>query len=134
MLKQKWGRIITISSIAGIRYLGPNMAYSYGVSKAAVVHMTKLLALEYADQGIRCNCIVIGMMNTPMTNASFGPMADKLNALRDAASPTKAQGTGWDTAHLATFLASEQANYINGVELPIDGGFTVSAPPVYPKG
>jgi NAD(P)-dependent dehydrogenase (short-subunit alcohol dehydrogenase family) len=134
MLRQKWGRIITVSSIVGMRFTGRGIPYSYGVSKAAVAHMTRLIALEYADQGIRANCIAIGMMDTPMVRRGFGPeSADKICAIRDAGSPTGKQGTGWDTAHLAAFLASDEANYVNGVELPIDGGFTAAAPQIYPK-
>jgi NAD(P)-dependent dehydrogenase (short-subunit alcohol dehydrogenase family) len=134
MLKQGWGRIITVSSIVGMRFTGPGIAYSYGVSKAAVAHMTRLIALEYADRGVRANCIAIGMMDTPMVREGFGPeIAEQICALRDAGSPTGKQGTGWDTAHLAAFLASDEANYVNGVELPLDGGFTAAAPQIYPR-
>jgi NAD(P)-dependent dehydrogenase (short-subunit alcohol dehydrogenase family) len=134
MLEQKWGRIITVSSIAGMRALMRNMSFSYGASKAAVVHMTKLLAYEYADRGIRANCISIGMLDTPMVRGGFGPeMAEQICKLRDAGSPSGKQGTGWDTAHLAAFLASEEANYINGVDIPLDAGFTVAAQDIYPK-
>ncbi len=132
MIEQKWGRIITVSSIASLRSLGKSMPMIYGVSKAAVAMLTKLMALEFADQGITCNCIAIGMIDSPMVRGLAGAYADALSAMRDKGSPTGKQGTGWDTAHLATFLASQEANYINGLELPLDGGFTFKAPDIYP--
>jgi NAD(P)-dependent dehydrogenase (short-subunit alcohol dehydrogenase family) len=133
MIEQKWGRIITMSSIASLRSLGKGIPMSYGVSKAAVAMLTKLMAVEFADQGITCNCIAIGMIDSPMVRTLLGAHAETVCSARDEASPTGKQGTGWDTAHLATFLASPEANYLNGVEIPLDGGFTFKVPElVYP--
>ena len=132
MIEQKWGRIITVSSIASLRSLGKNIPMVYGVSKAAVAMLTKLMAVEFADKGITCNCIAIGMIDSPMVRGMVGEYAAAVSALRDKGSPTGKQGTGWDTAHLAAFLASQEANYVNGLELPLDGGFTAKAPDIYP--
>jgi len=132
MIEQNWGRIITVSSIASLRSLGKNVPMSYGVSKAAVAMLTKLMALEFADKGITCNCIAIGMIDSPMLRAMLGDYADAVCAMRDKGSPTGKQGTGWDTAHLAAFLASQEANYVNGLEIPLDAGLTVRAPDIYP--
>jgi NAD(P)-dependent dehydrogenase (short-subunit alcohol dehydrogenase family) len=133
MIEQRWGRIITVSSIASLRSLGVNVPMSYGVSKAAVAMLTKLMAVDFADKGITCNCIAIGMINSPMVRGMLGDYADAVLALRDAGSPTGKQGTGWDTAHLAAFLASQEANYVNGLEIAMDGGFTAKAPDIYPR-
>jgi NAD(P)-dependent dehydrogenase (short-subunit alcohol dehydrogenase family) len=133
MIEQKWGRIITVSSIASLRSLGVGKPIAYGVSKAAVAMLTKLMAVEFADKGITCNCIAIGMIDSPMVRGMCGDYADEVAAARDAGSPTGKQGTGWDTAHLAAFLASQEANYVNGLEIAMDGGFTVKAPDIYPR-
>jgi NAD(P)-dependent dehydrogenase (short-subunit alcohol dehydrogenase family) len=133
MVAQKKGSIITVASIAGLRSLAKQNAFSYGITKAAVIHFTTLLASEYADQGIRCNCISLGMMDTPMVRLGFGDMAEKICALRDAGSPTGKQGTPWDTANAATFLASDESVYVNGLNLVLDAGFTNAAPNIYPK-
>ncbi len=133
MIEQKWGRIITISSIASMRAQARHQPMAYGVSKAAVAMFTKLLAVEYADKGITANCIAIGMIDSPMLRGLLGDHADAVCAMRDKGSPTGKQGTGWDTAHLAAFLASQEANYINGLEIPLDGGFTLKAPDIYPE-
>lgn len=132
MIEQRWGRIITVSSIAGLRSLGANQPMSYGVSKAAVAMLTKLMGVEFADRGITCNCIAIGMIDSPMVRGMLGEFADAISAMRDKGSPTGKQGTGWDTAHLAAFLASEEANYINALEIPLDAGLTMKAPNLYP--
>jgi NAD(P)-dependent dehydrogenase (short-subunit alcohol dehydrogenase family) len=132
MIEQRWGRIITVSSIAALRSLGKNVPMSYGVSKAAVAMLTQLMALEFADKGITCNCIAIGMIDSPMVRGMLGDYADAVCALRDRGSPTGKQGTGWDTAALATFLASPEANYLNGLHIPVDGGLMAKAPDIYP--
>jgi NAD(P)-dependent dehydrogenase (short-subunit alcohol dehydrogenase family) len=133
MVEQRWGRIITVSSIASLRSLGLNVPMSYGVSKAAVGMLTKLMGVEFADRGITCNCIAIGMINSPMVVGMLGDYAEAVLAMRDRGSPTGKQGTGWDTANLAAFLASEDANYVNALEIPLDAGLTMKAPDIYPR-
>jgi NAD(P)-dependent dehydrogenase (short-subunit alcohol dehydrogenase family) len=132
MIEQNWGRIITVSSIASLRVLAKRQPMAYGVSKAAVAMFTRLMAVEFAHHNITCNCIAIGMIDSPMVRGLVGDHADAVSAMRDRGSPTGKQGTGWDTAHLAAFLASQEANYINGLEIPLDGGFTLKAPDIYP--
>ena len=133
MIEQKWGRIITVSSIASLRWLARNAPFAYGVSKQAVALLTKLMAVEFAHLNITCNCIAIGMIDSPMVRGLLGEYAEVVSAIRDKGSPTGKQGTGWDTAHLAAFLASQEANYINGIEIPLDGGYTMKAPDIYPS-
>ncbi|GGC81587.1 SDR family NAD(P)-dependent oxidoreductase [Chelatococcus reniformis] len=128
MVAQRHGAITNISSIASIRIGGYGMA-SYYTSKAAVNHLTRSLALQYADKGIRCNAILPGLMNTPMIRGDAGMKAhhgdlETQLAERDAMSPTGKMGDAWDVAYAAVFLASAAAKYINGVLLPVDGGLT----------
>ena len=128
MEAQGSGAIVNISSITGIRYLGiPYVSYS--VTKGGVLQLTQSIALEYAEKGIRANSILPGLMNTPMIveplkEAYAGGDIDKMLEIRDAQVPMKKMGTAWDVAHAALFLASEEARYITGAELVVDGGLT----------
>lgn len=126
MEAQGSGVITNISSIASIRWLGT--AYiSYSASKAGVNQFTQAIALQYARKGIRANAILPGMMDTPTARASLGATftdeAD-LVAKRNALCPTGKMGDAWDVAWASVFLASDEAKYITGVALPVDGGMT----------
>ena len=126
MQAQKKGVITNISSAAGLRYTGYPYA-SYYAAKGAVNQFTVGLALQYAADGIRCNAILPGLMDTPLIHTQItGQYADTSDMLakRHAASPTGKMGTGWDIANAAVFLASDEAGYINAVCLPVDGGLT----------
>jgi len=128
MLKQGRGAFVNISSLAAIRYPGFPEA-SYVASKAAVIGLTQNIALQYAAQGIRANCILPGLMNTPTIvkplTAAYGGDLARMIEKRDAQSPTGRMGDGWDVAYAALFLASEEAKYVNGVALPVDGGLSL---------
>ncbi|MSQ59153.1 MAG: SDR family oxidoreductase [Betaproteobacteria bacterium] len=127
MRAQRSGVIINISSIAAwIDY--PLVAYK--ATKAAMIAFTQQLALQNAAYGIRANVILPGLMNTPMavdTRAlTFGKSRDAVVAERDAKVPLRGKmGTAWDVANAALFLASDEANFITGVSLPVDGGALV---------
>lgn len=129
MAKQGSGAIIGVSSVAGMRYLGyPHLAYS--VTKAGVIHFIKMLAQQYASQGIRANTIVPGLIDTPRiqknVSKAFDPNGDmdKTRAARDRQVPMGRMGTPWEIASVATFLASDDAAYITGTEIIVDGGLT----------
>jgi NAD(P)-dependent dehydrogenase (short-subunit alcohol dehydrogenase family) len=129
MVAQGGGSIVNISSVASIRWGG--VAYlAYSTSKAALNQLTKCVGLEYARKGIRCNCILPGLMDTPMPRlqlmeafAAKGGVEEMLR-VRDAISPTGKQGEPWDVAYAALFLASDEAKYVNAAELVVDGGLT----------
>jgi NAD(P)-dependent dehydrogenase (short-subunit alcohol dehydrogenase family) len=129
MVKQGSGSIIGVSSVAGMRYLGyPHLAYS--VTKAAVTHFIKMLAQQYAGNGIRANTIVPGLIDTPRIQKNvakvFDANADMDNTrrARDRQVPMGRMGTPWEVASVATFLASDDASYITGTEIVVDGGLT----------
>ena len=129
MLRQRRGAIVNVSSIAAVRYTGyPYSAYY--ASKAAVNNFTMGLALQYAAEGIRVNAIMPGMMNTPLIFRQIQGQyadADAMVRARDAACPTGRMGTAWDVANAALFLASDEAGYITGISLPVDGGLSCRA-------
>jgi NAD(P)-dependent dehydrogenase (short-subunit alcohol dehydrogenase family) len=124
MLQQKRGVITNISSVASIRYVGYDYA-SYYASKGGVNQFTVGLALQYAAHGIRANAILPGLMDTPLIYQQISGVyksADEMVAARNAACPMGRMGTAWDVANAAVFLASDEAQYITGVCLPVDGG------------
>jgi NAD(P)-dependent dehydrogenase (short-subunit alcohol dehydrogenase family) len=126
MLAQKRGVIINISSSAGIRYTGYPYA-AYYASKGGVNQFTVGIALQYARDGIRCNAILPGLMDTPLIYSQISGQyksVEDMQAARHAATPPGRMGTAWDVAHAAVFLASDDAQYINAVCLPVDGGLT----------
>jgi NAD(P)-dependent dehydrogenase (short-subunit alcohol dehydrogenase family) len=129
MEKQGSGAIINISSLAAIRYTGYPYI-SYYASKAGVNHFTRALAVEYASRGIRANTIMPGLMDTPhiyQQVSGYHGSVEEMRAKRDAIPPMKRQGTAWDIAWASVFLASDEARYITGIELPVDGGLHCTA-------
>src|SRR5438445_5229160 len=127
MRRQASGVIINISSMAVITTY-PYVAYK--ATKSAMVAFTEQLAYQDASYGIRANVILPGLMNTPMavdTRArEFKKARAEGEAERDSKVPRrKKMGTGWDVANAALFLASDEANFITGVTLPVDGGASV---------
>ena len=127
MREQKSGSIINISSIAAsIDY--PLVVYK--ATKAAMIAFTQQLALHNAPYGVRANVILPGLIDTPMavdTRAqASGQSRATIAAGRDAKVPLRSKmGTAWDVANAALFLASDEANFITGVALPVDGGALV---------
>lgn len=127
MMERKSGSIISISSVAGTRYLGyPHMAYN--TTKAALIHMTRMVAHEYAHLGIRANTVVPGLIDTPRVagNVAAKFSADLKEAARRRAQqvPMQRMGTPWEVANACAFLASDASSYITGTELLVDGGIT----------
>jgi NAD(P)-dependent dehydrogenase (short-subunit alcohol dehydrogenase family) len=127
MRTQKCGAIINISSMAAITTY-PYVAYK--ATKSAMIAFTEQLAYQNAEYGIRANVILPGLMNTPMavdTRArEWHKTRAEVAAERDSKVPLrKKMGTAWDVANAALFLASDEASFITGVTLPVDGGASV---------
>jgi NAD(P)-dependent dehydrogenase (short-subunit alcohol dehydrogenase family) len=127
MREQRAGVIITISSVAAWEHY-PYVAYK--ATKAAMIAFTQQVAIHNAEFGIRANVILPGLMDTPMavdTRArASGKSRAEVAAQRDAKVPLRHRmGTAWDVANAALFLASDEANFITGVALPVDGGTLV---------
>lgn len=117
------GALVYISSLAGLNN-GPYRYIGYEASKAALQRFARSVAVEYAPRGIRANTVVPGMIDTPHVAAMIAPGHDMqaVRARRAAQVPLKRQGTAWDIAEAALFLASDAAGFITGVDLRVDGG------------
>jgi NAD(P)-dependent dehydrogenase (short-subunit alcohol dehydrogenase family) len=127
MRVQRSGAIVNISSLAA---LAGATQLAYEISKAGVNRLTQHVAAGNAKYGIRCNAILPGFMDTPMAIEGIaratGRSTEEVREGRDARVPLGGkQGTGWDTAYAALFLASDEAKFITGVLLPVDGGMGV---------
>jgi NAD(P)-dependent dehydrogenase (short-subunit alcohol dehydrogenase family) len=125
MRRQQAGSIINISSVAALTSNYPTVAYK--TTKAGMIAFTEQIAYQNAEFGVRANAILPGLMNTPMavdTRArTWGKSRAEVEAARDARVPLrKKMGTGWDVAYAALFLASDEANFITGISLLVDGG------------
>jgi NAD(P)-dependent dehydrogenase (short-subunit alcohol dehydrogenase family) len=128
MRDQESGSIINISSVAAVE----NYPYvAYKASKSAMIAFTQQVAIQNAEHGIRSNVILPGLMDTPMaveTRAKAWNMTrEEVVELRNARVPLRHRmGTAWDVAGAALFLASDEAQFITGVALPVDGGASVN--------
>jgi NAD(P)-dependent dehydrogenase (short-subunit alcohol dehydrogenase family) len=127
MCERKEGAIVNISSLAAI---AGGFQIAYEVSKAGVNRLTTSVAQANGRYGVRCNAIAPGLMDTPMAVTGIaeasGRSTAEVRAERDARVPLRGRmGTGWDTAYAALFLASDEARFITGAILPVDGGGSV---------
>jgi NAD(P)-dependent dehydrogenase (short-subunit alcohol dehydrogenase family) len=122
MVASGGGAIVNISSIAALR---PRGLTPYATSKGAVEALMRGLAADHARDGIRVNCIEPGPVFTPMVYAAG--MSDEVRERRRKASPLGIEGTGWDIGYASLFLVSDEARYITGVVLPVDGGVLLGA-------
>jgi NAD(P)-dependent dehydrogenase (short-subunit alcohol dehydrogenase family) len=126
MMKQRRGSIINVSSIAGSRYTVPWIAYN--TSKGALNALTMGIAAQYAPTGIRCNAIAPGLLATPMVYATYDGEFENVMRARDAVVPMGWQGEGWDVGEASVFLASDEARFITGHVLMVDGGSSICMP------
>jgi NAD(P)-dependent dehydrogenase (short-subunit alcohol dehydrogenase family) len=134
MQAQGKGAIVNVASIVGLRNEpGGRELVAYSAAKAGVIQFSKSTAAAFARHGIRCNTVVPGLMHTPLVEHRLvrqggGNDAEALIARRNARPPLGRMGSGWDVAHAVLFLASDEAGYITGTELIVDGGLTTMMP------
>ncbi|WP_417218003.1 SDR family NAD(P)-dependent oxidoreductase [Arthrobacter sp.] len=128
MIAEKSGSIVNIASTSGLRWTGsPQVAYAS--TKAGVISFSRVTAVQYAPMGIRINTVVPGQLHTPMVESRLagqraGGDVDGLLKQRQARIPLGFMGDGRDTAYAALFLASDEARFITGTEILVDGGMT----------
>ncbi len=123
MLESGGGSIVNISSISALR---PSGRTAYSTSKGAVIALTAAMAVDHGPDGIRVNCVAPGPVRTPMVGGDDMP-ADAAEARR-LASVLGVEGTGWDVGAAVRFLASDEARYISGQTIVVDGGATLRGP------
>ena len=129
MEKKGKGSIVNISSVAAIR-CGARAHVAYNASKAANLGLTQGIAIQYAKKQIRCNSVILGLLDTPIIvgpyKQDFGDDLAKIKAVRNSMVPMGKMGDAWDTAYAALFLASDEAGFITGTSLIVDGGMSHS--------
>jgi NAD(P)-dependent dehydrogenase (short-subunit alcohol dehydrogenase family) len=126
MLAQKSGAIVNVASTSGLRWTG-SAQVAYAATKAGVIQMARVIAVQHAPEGVRVNTVVPGQLHTPMVEARLakqrtGGDVEGLLAARQKRIPLGFMGDGRDTARAALFLASDEARFITGTELVVDGG------------
>ena len=129
MERQQSGAIVNIASTSGLRWTGAAQV-GYAATKAGVIQLSRVVAMQYAKKGIRVNTVVPGQLHTPMVEARLakqraGGDVEALLKSRLARIPLGFMGDGRDTANAALFLASDEARFITGTEIVVDGGMTV---------
>ncbi len=126
MAKQGGGAVVNVGSIGGLRHLGHDHV-GYSAGKSALVQFTRQLAVRYAPDNIRCNTVIPGMIDTPLLEHRVSRQKGRgdLTTLRNEAKtrvPLGRRGDAWDVAYAALFLASDEAKYVTGTEILVDGG------------
>ena len=129
MEKQGTGAIVNVASTSGLRWTGAAQV-GYAATKAGVIQLSRVVAVQYAARGIRVNTVVPGQLHTPMVEVRLakqrtGGDVEALLASRQKRIPIGFMGDGRDTANAALFLASDEARFITGTEIVVDGGMTV---------
>lgn len=124
MREQAEGTIVNVGSIGAVMHAGTPLAYS--LSKLGINGLTKSLAVENAPFGVRVNAMLLGLIHTPMAVQDMtqrrGIPAEEFEERRKAAVPLGRSGTAWDVANVALFLASDEASFVTGAVMPVDGG------------
>jgi NAD(P)-dependent dehydrogenase (short-subunit alcohol dehydrogenase family) len=129
MERQGGGAVVNIASTSGLRWTGAAQV-AYAATKAGVIQLSRVVAVQYAPKGVRVNTVVPGQLHTPMVEARLakqrsGGDIEALLRQRRKRIPLPVEGDGRDTANAALFLASDEARFITGTEIVVDGGMTV---------
>jgi NAD(P)-dependent dehydrogenase (short-subunit alcohol dehydrogenase family) len=130
MQQQAHGSIVNVSSIGGIRYPGSD-AVGYVASKAALLQLSRSVAVQYAAHGIRSNCVIPGLIETPLVTDRLAYLAagrdmTEFKEARARRSPMGRTGDAWDVAFAALFFACDESRYITATELLVDGGLSAT--------
>jgi NAD(P)-dependent dehydrogenase (short-subunit alcohol dehydrogenase family) len=132
MERQGGGAVVNISSVAGLRYAGKPQV-GYAAAKAALMQLTQTTAVLYAARGVRLNCVVPGLMFTPLVERLADKYAngdfDGFVARRHKQVPMGRMGDAWDVANAVLFLASDESRYITAQQIVVDGGLTAATGP-----
>lgn len=139
MIAQGGGAIVNVSSIASMRHLNVPTAV-YSATKGGLNAFTRNIALQNAKHKVRANCVLPGYIDTPFITRNIAgkpnyehkgfKTAAEYHAARNAVVPLRRMGTGWDVAYAALFLASDEASYVTGTAIVVDGGVTATCPGV----
>ncbi len=119
------GSIINVSSVTALRPKTMRSSAPYTVNKSAVVGLTRAMAVDHAADNIRVNCIMPGLMWTPRLENS----SPDAREMRQTSTPLPVEGQGWDIGYAALYLASDEARFVTGITLPVDGGFLLTSAP-----
>jgi NAD(P)-dependent dehydrogenase (short-subunit alcohol dehydrogenase family) len=119
------GAIVNVSSVTALRPKAGRSSAPYTVNKTAVVGLTRAMALDHAADNIRTNCIMPGLMWTPRVASG----AVDAREMRQTSTPLPVEGESWDIGWASVFLVSDQAKFVTGVTIPVDGGFLLTSAP-----
>ncbi len=119
------GSVINVSSVSALRPKAGNSSAPYTVSKSAIVGLTSAMALDHAKDNVRVNCIMPGLMWTPRVAQGSADARE----MRQTSTPLPVEGEGWDIGWAALYLASDEARFVTGIVLPVDGGFLLTSAP-----
>ena len=125
MIQAGGGSIVNLSSIVGLRAGSGRPSHPYAASKSGIIGLSNSMAVHYGRDNIRVNCIAPGHIHSPMVARHTSP---EMLDLRRRAGPLGIEGTPWDVAYAALFLASDEARWISGATLPVDAGLLAATP------
>ncbi|HZA24097.1 MAG TPA: glucose 1-dehydrogenase [Dehalococcoidia bacterium] len=125
MIEAGGGSIVNLSSIVGLRAGSGRPSHPYAASKGGIIGLSNSMAVHYGRNNIRVNCIAPGHVRSPMVARHT---SEEMLALRRRAGPLGTEGTAWDVAWAALFLASDESRWISGVTLPVDAGLLAATP------
>ncbi len=125
MIEAGGGAIVNLSSIVGLRAGSGRPSHPYAASKGGIIGLSNSMAVHYGRDNIRVNCIAPGHIRSPMVARHS---TEEMLNLRRRAGPLGTEGTPWDVAWAALFLASEEARWVSGATLPVDAGLLAATP------